>query len=75
MMLQADFEFQPHGAVWLVMPLSARATAWLRAHVVTTETQSFGSAVICESKYVEGVHAGVLASGFVVAVHRPAPQH
>ena len=58
----------------LLTPNTPAAKHWLHEHVIADETQFRGEAVVVESKYVEGINAGILDAGFTIEYRVPT-QH
>jgi len=61
----ADVRFEYHGSLWLVRPLTDAAREWLEYNV-SSESQWFGGALACESRFVESLRDGMLSEGFTV---------
>jgi hypothetical protein len=67
MTAQRDFRVECHGSIWLFHPLTAQA----RAHLVEVsdaapEIQFWGTAMVVETRYVDGVVSALSQNGFNV---------
>ncbi len=60
-----DFRLQDHGSIWLLVPCSDEAQAWVDEHLAHAQKWGVGSCVI-EPRYVSGIVAGFQQEGLTV---------
>ena len=63
-----DLIFENHGSLFLIRPLSQIGQHWLDENVGDENTLTFGGAVVCEPRYVEGIFLGASAAGLAVSL-------
>jgi hypothetical protein len=59
----ADFQFENHGSVVLVRPMTDAA----RDHAAEIDAQRLGDAIACEPRYMTGFVHSLMADGFTVS--------
>ena len=62
----ADFVFHNHGSVFLLMPETDAARAWVEDHT-DHRRQYFGGAVVVEHRYIADIVMGATMDGLRVA--------
>lgn len=60
-----DIIFENHGSLFLLRPVSSAGQTWLDENVGDESTLTFGSATVCEPRYVEDILLGATADGLV----------
>ena len=63
---QVDVYVENHGSIFLVRPVSNSACDWLTENV-QDDAQYFGSALVCEHRYISDLVEGMREAGLVVA--------
>lgn len=61
-----DLLFENHFSLFLIRPVSKLGQQWLDENV-GENTLTFGEAVVCEPRYVEGIFLGAQSDGLVVS--------
>jgi hypothetical protein len=61
----ADFLVADYGTLFLLQPLTDRASAWVEEHLAA-DRLTWGSAVVVEPRYVADIVAGIRDDGLVV---------
>jgi hypothetical protein len=61
-----DFILQNEGTIFILIPQTTRASAWLDAHI-PAEAQWFGTGVVVEHRYIADIVDGIRAAGLTVA--------
>ena len=55
----SDFMIQDEGSIVIVTPMNDQAQEFLDAHVITEETQMWGSGVVVEPRYMRDLLLGM----------------
>jgi hypothetical protein len=63
----ADLVFENHLSLFLIRPTSPAGQVWLDENVGDENTQTFGSAIVCEPRYVEAIYRGAESDGLAVS--------
>ena len=61
----ADIAVEYHGSLYLLQPITERASDWLHEHVAK-DAQWFVSALVVEPRYVFAIVRGAIADGLRV---------
>ena len=61
-----DLVFENHGSLFLIRPVSQSGQRWLDENVGDENTLTFGGAIICQPRYVEGIYLGAKRDGLVL---------
>ena len=61
-----DFKVQNEGNIYLLLPVSEQARAWVEEHL-PEDRQYFGRAVVVEHRYIGDIVGGIQAEGLVVS--------
>ena len=59
-----DLLFENHGSLFLIRPVSSAGQSWLDENI-GDDAQTFGSAVVCEPRYVADIFHGASNDGLV----------
>jgi hypothetical protein len=62
-----DLVFENHLSLFLIRAVSFTGKSWLDKNVGDEDTLTFGTAVVCEPRYVEAILQGAIAAGLKVA--------
>ena len=60
-----DFLVADHGTIFLLQPITDRASAWLREHL-PPDSPRFGSSVVVEHRFIADIVAGIRGDRLVV---------
>jgi hypothetical protein len=64
----ADFEVQNHGSIFLLIPQTSSAGAWIDEHIGSDNGfQPYYPAVVVEHRYIGAIAEGIVADGLVLA--------
>lgn len=61
-----DVEVRNEGSIFLFVPLTEDANAWIEANI-GDEAQFFGNALVVEHRYAENIAHGMQEGGLVVS--------
>lgn len=59
-----DFYVVNEGTIFLLQPITPEAQSWIDEHI--EDAFCFGSAVVCEHRYIADIVAGIQADGLRV---------
>jgi hypothetical protein len=59
-----DLLFENNLSIFLIRPVSSAGQSWLDYNI-SAEAQTFGSAIVCEPRYVEAILRGATSDGLV----------
>ena len=64
----ADFELQNHGSIFLLIPQTSSAGAWIDEHIGSGNgIQPYYPTVVVEHRYIAAIAEGIIADGLVLA--------
>ena len=64
----ADFEVQNHGSIFLLIPQTSSAGAWIDEHIGSDNGfQPYYPTVVVEHRYIGAIAEGISADGLVLA--------
>ena len=62
---QADFSVQNEGTIFLLIPHTDSANAWIEEHI-PEDAQRFGGGIVVEHRYIQDIVEGIQADGLAV---------
>ena len=65
-MNDADVQFDNHGTIWLITPLTPEARQWVEENVVIEPWQRFGGGFAAEPRLVQNLMAGMTQAGLII---------
>ena len=64
-----DLQFENHGSIWLIRPLSDTGREWLDEHI-PDDAQTLGDAIACEPRYIQDIMRGAWRDGLALEASR-----
>jgi hypothetical protein len=61
-----DFDFENHGSLGLLRPLTNAARAWVTANVSQEGFQPCWPTIVVEARYVDAILNGIVGDGLVM---------
>jgi hypothetical protein len=66
----AHFDFENHGSIWRLWPLTGAAHVWVEQHLPEDRVEFPDGVVIIEHRFVHAIAEGIAADGLTFTITR-----